>query len=129
MIASPQDLELLLGRIGRSYELLENGTLLVHLARDQAPAALVLAGPVLVAQIEIGQLPARQEQHGPLFRRLLELNADALLHASYGLSEQTLILSAALELANLDPNELEAVLADFELALSTHMPELSKLMR
>ncbi len=46
------------------------------------------------------------------------------MHASYGLEGGTVVLSAALELENLDMNELEAILSDIDLALARHVPAL-----
>ena len=62
-------------------------------------------------------------------RRLLELNASGLLHAAFGIDSGQILLSAALELQNLDTNELEAVLADLDLALAEHVPGLVSLSK
>jgi hypothetical protein len=59
-----------------------------------------------------------------LFRKLLVLNATALVHAAYGIEGEKIVLSAALELKNLDLNELEAVLADLDMALANQVPTL-----
>ena len=110
--------------LDRKYERLQDGTLLVRLAPNQPPAALRLAAPVLVIQVEIGSVPANTAGHAALFRKLLEFNSQDLLHAAYGVSGDAILLSAALELSNLDPNELEATLADFDLALAEQVSAL-----
>jgi len=46
------------------------------------------------------------------------------MHVAYGLEGDTIVLSAALELENLDLNELEALLSDVDLALARHVPTL-----
>ena len=56
--------------------------------------------------------------------RLLEYNATDLMHVSYGIEGETVVLSAALALENLDLNELEATLSDVDLALARHVPVL-----
>ena len=38
------------------------------------------------------------------------------------------MLAAALELESVDPNELEAVLADIDMALAEHVPALRELV-
>jgi hypothetical protein len=43
-------------------------------------------------------------------------------------ASDTLLLTAALELVSLDPNELEAVLSDFDLALAEHTATLRQLV-
>ena len=60
---------------------------------------------------------AGAEEH----RRLLELNATDLMHVAYAIEGSTIVLSAALELENLDQNELEATLSDVDLALARHI--------
>ena len=50
--------------------------------------------------------------------------ATALVHAAYGIEGESIVLSAALELQSLDLNELEAVLADLDMALANQVPTL-----
>lgn len=59
-----------------------------------------------------------------LFEQLLRLNALGMLHAAFSLEEDGIYLQAALPLANLDPNEMQAVLDDIGLAVSQHLPGL-----
>jgi hypothetical protein len=120
MVNTVEDLEAQLLRLDRKFERLEDGTLLVRLAPHQPPAALHLSVPVVVVQVEIGPVPSQERAQTKLFRKLLELNATDLLHAAYGISESGILLLAALELSSLDPNELEATLADFDMALANH---------
>ncbi|HTV21524.1 MAG TPA: hypothetical protein VMG12_22705, partial [Polyangiaceae bacterium] len=58
-----------------------------------------------------------------------ELNASGLLHAAFGIESGQIVLTAALELQNLDMNELEAVLADLDVALAEHVPNLVSLSK
>lgn len=122
MVKTPEDLETQLLRLDRKFERLDDGTVLVRLAPNQPPAALRLSDPVLVCQVEIGPVPS--DGQTALFRHLLELNGASLLHAAYALVGDSISLVAALELVNLDPNELEAVLSDFDLALAEHVNQL-----
>src|SRR5262245_52874673 len=119
MIQSADDLEGYLNRLERRSERLPDGTVLLPLGPNQPLAALRLAPPVLVVQVAIGKVPGGPpERAAPLFRKLLELNSESLLHAAYGLERDTIVLSAALELANLDLNELDAVLSDLDVAVA-----------
>jgi hypothetical protein len=130
MVKTDEDLEGFLAKLDRRYERLEDGTFLVGMDRDQAPAAIKLAPPVLVAQVRIGPAPTNNpKQEATLFRRLLELNATDLMHAAYGLEGEEIVLAAALELDGLDVNELEAVLADIGLALGEHVPGLLEMVQ
>lgn len=127
MIQSNEDLEGYLLRLERRFERAEDGTYLLYMGADRPLVALRVAAPVLVAQVEIGQAPADDAAGAALFRKLLVLNATALVHAAYGLEGNTIVLSAALELKNLDLNELEAVLADLDMALANQIPTLREL--
>ena len=60
-----------------------------------------------------------------LSRRLLELNATDLLHGSYGIDREDVVLTAALELAHLDFDEFLASYESMTLSLTSHMRELA----
>jgi hypothetical protein len=124
MIQSSQDLEGYLHRLERRFERAEDGTYLLSMGADRPLVALRLASPLLVAQVDIGPAPAQDAAGAALFHKLLVLNATALVHAAYGIDRGTIVLSAALELRNLDLNELEAVLADLDMALANQVPTL-----
>lgn len=129
MISSSDDLEAQLGRLGRRYERLPDGTFVLSLGANQPPVALRLIPPVLVVQVSVGPAPQSDVVAAPLYRKLLELNANALMHSAYGLEGELIVLSAALVLSSLDLNELEAVLADIDVALSEHVPVLRNLVQ
>jgi len=124
MIQTSEDLEGYLRRLERRFERAEDGTYLVSMGADRPLVALRIATPVLVAQVAIGAVPDNDADRSTLFRKLLELNAGSLVHAAYGLEGDTIVLSAALELRSLDLNELEAVLADLDMALANQVPTL-----
>jgi hypothetical protein len=124
MIQSNEDLEGYLLRLERRFERAEDGTYLVSMGADRPLVALRVATPVLLAQVEIGLAPSDDAAAAPLLRELLVLNATALVHAAYGIEGDRILLSAALALRNLDLNELEAVLADLDMALATQVPKL-----
>jgi hypothetical protein len=128
MIRTSDDLEAQLGRLGRRYERTPDGTFIVSLGPNQPPAALLLVPPVLVIQVAIGEAPKELSAAAPVYKKLLELNASALLHAAFGLENDQIVLAAALELDSLDLNELEAVLADIDVALGEHVPMLRKMV-
>ena len=124
MIQSSEDLEGYLARLERPFERLGAGTYVLTMGQGQPLVALRLEPPVLLVNVEIGAVPAGAEASRALFKKLLELNASSLMHAAYGLERERIVLSAALSLETLDLSELEAALADVELALSEHVPAL-----
>ncbi len=131
MIASNEDLEGHLTRLNRSFERAEGGEVyLVGMGPGQSPCALNISPPVLVAQVHVTEAPLADDASSARFmRRLLELNTSGLLHAAFGIEAGQIVLTAALQLQNLDMNELEAVLADLDMALAEHVPSLVALSK
>jgi hypothetical protein len=131
MTGRNEALEAHLARLNRSFELAgEAGVYLVSMGPGQPPCALSISPPVLVAQVHVGPVPQQNDAASAQFmRRLLELNASGLLHAAFAFDADRIVLTSALELQNLDMNELEAVLADLDIALSEHVPSLAALSK
>jgi hypothetical protein len=129
MIRTNDDLEAQLDRLERKYERVGEGTYLVSVGPGRPPVAMRLAPPVLVLQVSVGPLGKQgAAEQARLFRKLLELNATALLHAAFGLEGDSIVLAAALELESVDPNEIEAALADIDMALAQQVPSLRELV-
>lgn len=127
-MTTPDDLEAFLTRLDRRFEKVAGETYLVSLGPNQPPAVLRVEAPVAVVRVDIGPAPTNDAKlEARLFRRLLELNARDLVHVAYGLDDGRIILDAALELDTLDIGELESVLANLDLALASHVPELKKI--
>ena len=129
MLTNRDDFERYLESSARPYSVLDEATLLVTVARDQPAAVLRIQAPVVIIQVEICNIEAQPPKDtSAFFRKLLELNATDLLHAAYGLAGNRVQLSAALELDNLDNNELEAALSDVALGLVKHVPTLRQMV-
>lgn len=129
MIGNTEDLERELDRLGRKYERLGDGTYVVSVGPGRPPVALRLAPPVLVAQATLGEVTATApERRAALFQKLLELNATRLVHSAYGLEGTAIVIAAALVLETADPNEIEALLSDIDMALAEHVPALRGLV-
>jgi len=120
MPRTAEDVESYLLQLDRRYEN-DAGTFLVSSGADAPPIAIRVAPPIVAVRVAIGPIPKDNSHQVRLFRRLLEYNATDLMHASYGVEGGDVVLAAALELDNLDKNELEAVLSDMDLALARHI--------
>jgi hypothetical protein len=122
---SEKDVEAYLLKLNRRFRAVDDrpGTFLVHSSDAMPPVALRVEAPLVVVRVHIGD--AVGDDHAALFRKLLELNARSLVHASYGLEDDRIVLSAALELENLDFNELEATLDEIDMALAQQVPTLA----
>lgn len=90
-----------------------------------AEVVIHYAPPVVILRVRVMESPASEPRRGKLFRQLLELNARELVHGSYGLEGDHIVLTDALELANLDYNEFEASFDSITLALATHLGALA----
>jgi Tir chaperone family protein CesT len=92
------------------------------------PIAVRVDPPLVVIRVHIGDIDRGSNQEA-LYRKLLELNARQLVHASYGIDDGHLVLSSALELENLDFNELQATLDEIDLVLAQQLPELARMAK
>ncbi|MGO8994331.1 MAG: CesT family type III secretion system chaperone [Polyangiaceae bacterium] len=124
-----RDVEAYLGALNRRFSAVEGqeGTFLVHSSDRMPPIALRVDPPLVVFRVHIGDAP--KADHVSLYRKLLELNARALVHTSFGLEGEQIVLCAALELENLDFNELEATLDELDMTLVQQVPVLSELSK
>jgi hypothetical protein len=114
-----KDVEAYLSRLNRRYRTVDGqaATFLVESSSDTPPVAVRVNPPLVVVRVHIGDV-ANVTDPASLFRQLLELNAKQLVHTSYGLDEGRVVLSSALELENLDFNELQATLDEIDMALA-----------
>jgi hypothetical protein len=83
------------------------------------------APPVVVLRVRVMEVPAEEARQAELFRQLLELNARELVHGSYGIEGDHIVLTDALELENLDHNEFEASFDSITLAVAQHLGALA----
>ena len=121
MPRTAEDVENYLLQLDRRYTN-DGGTYLLE--GPGATIAVRVSPPIVAFRVVIGKVPEDEAQQLRFFRMLLEYNATDLMHISYGVDGEQVVLSGALELENLDLNELEAVLSDIDLALARHVPAL-----
>jgi hypothetical protein len=123
-----KDVEAYLLRSGRRFRAVEEqaGTFLVESSSDSPTVAVRVNPPLVVLRVHVGDAPKGKED-AALLRKLLELNARQLVHSSYGIDDDRIVLSSALELENLDFNEIQATLDEIDLALAQQLPALKRL--
>jgi hypothetical protein len=127
-----KDVEAYLSRLNREFSVVEgqNGkarTYLVPTSESFPPIAIRVDPPLVLLRVHIGDIPG--PDNTSLLRKLLQLNAKSLVHTSFGLEDDRIVLCSALELENLDFNELEATLDELDLALAQHVPVLAELKK
>jgi hypothetical protein len=109
---------------GGTIEELEEGLWKVRTG-EQAEVIVSFSPPVLILRVRVMELPADGARQAELFRRLLEFNAGDLVHGSYGVEADHVVLTDTLELENLDFSEFEASFDSLTLALATHLGALA----
>jgi hypothetical protein len=121
------DVESILDRLGggsAAIQELEPGLWVVRTA-DDAEVVVNYAPPVVILRVRVMELPANEPRRAELFRQLLEFNARELVHGSYGVEGDHVVLTDTLELENLDFSEFEASFDSITLALASHMSALA----
>jgi len=81
--------------------------------------------PVVLLRVKVMNLPDGDTTVAALSRRLLQLNATDLVHGSYGIESDSVVLTEALELSHLDYEEFLASYEGMTVALASHLRELS----
>lgn len=123
---SGDDIESYLIRMEASFESLGEN---IWLVKDSKFDMVVsIAGSVLVFRVkllDVAVVPASSRER--FFRTLLELNASEMIHGAYGLEQDAVVATDALQLENLDFNEFQAALEDIALAVGNHYPILKGL--
>ncbi|MBX3262528.1 MAG: hypothetical protein KIS78_08970 [Labilithrix sp.] len=128
---SANDVEAYLGKMNRHYSPVDDqpGTFLVHGGTNMPPTALRVDPPLVVLRVHVGDVEGTDAANGELFKKLLTLNAKSLVHTSFGLEDSRIVLVSALELENLDYNELEATLDEIDVTLAQQVASLAELSK
>ena len=128
-MVSREQIETFLDRLtggGASYREVEDGLWVVK-PGGQLDIDVVVhySPPVLLLRVKVMQLPDDPSLCAPLYPRLLQLNATDLVHGSYGIAEDAVLLTEALELSHLDYEEFLAAYESMTLALASHLREFA----
>ncbi|HET6283487.1 MAG TPA: YbjN domain-containing protein [Polyangia bacterium] len=120
---SAEDIESYLLRLGLPQEIIKPGIWIIKLNGDEN-LAVSMAGPVVAFRIKVMDLPPTGRE--ALYKTLLTLNTNEMVHGAFGLEGDAVVIVHALELENLDFNEFQAVIDDMAMAISKHYPNLSR---
>ena len=125
---SKEDLESYLLRMGVEYEEVDENMWLIK-PQNSAGVVVNFTPPVVLLRLKVMDLPVSQDGAlAPFFRRLLELNASDIVHGSYGIEGNDVVLSDALQLEDLDYSELRSSYESMVMAASSHVQELAGLI-
>jgi len=123
-----EDLESFLIRMDLEYDEIAEGMYLVR-SRDEAlPLVVNHSPPLLVVRLKVMDLPVADGSREELYRTLLELNANDVVHGAYGLEGNELVLNDTLQLESLDLPELQAAVESISMAASSHMERIKALV-
>jgi len=110
---------------GASYSEIEPGLWIVRPNGELDFNVVVhFSPPVVLLRVKVMSLPTKAESVATLSRRLLELNASDLLHGSYGIEKDSIVMTETLELAHLDYEEFLAAYESITVSLASHLREL-----
>jgi hypothetical protein len=127
-MVSKDDIERFLDRLnsdGATYSEVEPGLWIVKPAGELDFSVVVhYSPPVVIFRVKVMTLPTNAEAMATLSKRLLELNATDLVHGSYGIENQSIVITEALELSHLDYEEFQAAYESMTIALASHLREL-----
>jgi hypothetical protein len=120
------DLDAHFTRTGLPFEQIGHNTwVITPESAHPAQIAVNADDPIVLFSLDVFTLGGQEQDHEGLFRQLLELNSE-LLHSSYSLQGDKVVLSGAQQLENLDFNEFQAVIDDMCMALDNHWDKLAK---
>jgi hypothetical protein len=125
-----EDLESYFIRMNLDYEEVDDEMWLLRPEDGETPVVCHYSPPVVVMRLKVMDLPAdsNDAQLAPLYRALLELNAGDILHGSYGIEGNEVVLSDALELEDLDFSEFRSSFESLNFAATSHVSRLVELV-
>ncbi len=126
-----EDLEGWLIRMGAEVEEVDDGMWVLRSPEQSSvPVVMHYSPPVVLLRLKVMDLPQEMDdaRMAGFYRRLLVLNATDIVHGSYGIEGNDVVLSDALELETLDFHELRSSYESLLLAASSHMQGLAALV-
>lgn len=130
-MVTKEDVEGFLDRLsaeGGSYKEVQPGLWLVKAGGVLDFDVVVhFSPPVVVLRVKVMDLPTDKSALAQLSRRLLEMNATEMVHGSYGIESESIVITEALELSHLDYEEFLAAYESISLALASQLREIGTL--
>ena len=104
-------------------EVKPNLWLLDDTEHDLEGIAVMYEDPLVIIRVQVMDAPRHKREE--FFAKLLELNANDIMHGAYGLEGDKVVIIDTLEYAGMDYSEFQASLDAISLALTQHYPILS----
>jgi hypothetical protein len=125
-----EDLESYFIQMDLEYEEVDDNMWLLRHEDGGTSLVCTYSPPVILLRLKVMNLPQDTDdtQLAGLFRMLLELNAGDILHGSYGIDENEVLISDALELEDLDFSEFRSSFESMMFAATSHVGRLVELV-
>jgi hypothetical protein len=120
-----EDIEAYLIRSKMAYQEVEEDMWVLHDPDTGENIVVRLAGPLVVFRLKVLDLD-KVKDSAACFQKLLELNAQEMVHGAYGIANGAIVLTCSLRAENLDYNEFQGTIDDFTLALTNHYETLNQ---
>ena len=130
-MVTKEDIEAFLDRLaadGGTYKEVQPGMWVVR-AGGSLDFDIVVhySPPVVILRVKVMDLPQDKTAIAKLNRRLLEMNASEMVHGSYGIERDAVVITEALELSHLAYEEFLAAYESIALALASQIREIGTL--
>jgi hypothetical protein len=125
-LLTERDVEILLEELGHDYEILGPGLWNVDASEESGVGNLILnlTPPLLLLRANVAPLP--KKENAGLYKLLLETNARDMVHGSFGIDGDEIVIVESLEASYVSSEELQASIDSFGFALSTVEPRLKE---
>jgi hypothetical protein len=125
-----EDLESYFIQMDLEYEEVDEAMWRLRYSEAETPIVCTYSPPVIVMRLKVMNLPPDTDDTAlaRLYRKMLELNAGDILHGSYGIDENEVVISDALELEDLDFSEFRSSFESMVFAATSHVSRLAELV-
>ena len=121
-----EDVEQYLIDLDTDYEVVDEGLYrLIDDVQDVEDIFVHVTGPLVIFSDRLMKVPTHNIE--AFYRKLLELNATALVAGAYGIDGNDVMITDTLQLENLDYNEFLASIESLAMAINEHYPMLKKM--
>lgn len=121
-----RDVEIFFEELGLDYEIMGPGLWRVNASAVSGIGNLIvnLSPPLLILRANVAPLP--KKENPALYKLLLEQNARDMVHGSFGIDGDEIVITESLEAAYLTPEELQASVDAFGFSVSFIQPRLKE---
>ncbi len=124
-----EDFESYLMRLDVEIDEIDDDMWVIRPGEDGTAIVVSYSPPLVLLRLKVMELPKMDDTKcATLYRRMLEMNASDIVHGSYGIEGNNIVISDALQLEDLDFSELRSSYESMVLAAASHMPVLAELV-